>query len=201
MTCANETITIVKGKTFSRVYRWGALPIIYKAISAVTKTAPVVVTATGHGLVDGWPVAITNVGGMVELNAVYSPPAASDYAQATYVDANTISINSVNAAGYTTYTSGGYLQYYTPVDMNGYSARFQIRASIDATGTPLVALTSSAGITIDNTAKTITVTIAATATDDLSFTNGVYELEMESGTGVVTRLVSGPVVVEGEVVR
>lgn len=54
-------------------------------------------------------------------------------------------------------------------------------------------------IAIDNTAKTITLTISATATEGFAWTKGVYELEMVSGPGFVTSLIAGKVVVLKEV--
>jgi hypothetical protein len=201
MACGTQDITIIKGKTFSRVLRWGALPLVYKAITAITKAGNPVITSTSHGLVNGWPVAIAGIVGMTELNAVGDPPGGADYRQATYVDANTISLNAVNAAGYGTYVSGGYLQYYTPVNLSGFTARLQIRPTLTSTGTPLVSLTELDGIDLDNTAKTITWTLDAADTAAYTFTTGVYELEMISGTGVVSRLAFGNVAVEDEVVR
>ena len=51
----------------------------------------------------------------------------------------------------------------------------------------------------DNAAKTITLTIEATATDDFAWTKGVYDLEMISATGKVTAILSGRVSVSKEV--
>lgn len=54
---------------------------------------------------------------------------------------------------------------------------------------------------MNNTNKTITVTIASTDTDDLSFKNAVYELEMASSSSppVVTPLLDGKVSLVREV--
>lgn len=205
MTCATQDITLIKGKTFSRVLRWETTPIIYKAITGITKAAPVAITATGHGLVAGWRAAVVSAGGMREINAKLpgkgQPPSASEFHKVTVPDANTVTFNDVNSLDFTAYTSGGSLLYYTPVDLAGYSARFQIRLADTSTGDPLISLTSAAGITIDNTAKTITITISATVTAAIDWDSAVYELEMEDGAGVITRLLQGNVLVEGEVVR
>ena len=66
---AQQDLIITRGKTFTLVIRWGTEPIVYKAITAIQQSAPVRITAVGHGLVDGWPVAVTNVKGMTEINA------------------------------------------------------------------------------------------------------------------------------------
>ncbi len=60
MTAAIKDITITRGDTYSLVLRWEVLPFVYKVISAITKAAPASITATGHGLVDGWRAAVVD---------------------------------------------------------------------------------------------------------------------------------------------
>ena len=76
----------------------------------------------------------------------------------------------------------------------------QIRATAEAT-TTLASLVSPTDITLDDTNHTITVLISATATAAYTFTSGVYDLELASSGGVVTRLLEGNVTVESEVTR
>jgi len=203
MSCATQDFTIVKGKTFSRVLRWEALPLVYKPITAITKAAPVVITATGHGVPDGWRVAVVSVQGMRELNAKVpakgAPPVASEFHKATVLTANTLALNDINSLEFSAYTLGGTLVYYTPVSLAGATARLQIRATEEST-TVLLNLVSPTNIVIDDTAKTITITITATVTAAFTFLTGVYELEITIG-GVVTQLLRGSVTVEEEVVR
>lgn len=190
--------TIAKGKTFARVLRWESAPIVYKPISNITQTAPAVVTATGHGIPNGWRVAITCVKGMTQINAATEPPKDKDYHTATVLTADTVEFNDINAACFKPYVSGGYLQYNTPVDLAGYSARMSIKDKVG--GTELFRLdTTNTRILLDNTAKTITLTISATDTAALTFKKGVFDLEMESAGGVVTLLLSGDIVVADEV--
>jgi hypothetical protein len=190
--------TIVQGATFNPVVRWETTPSVFKAITGITKAAPAVVTATAHGVPDGWRVAIVSVVGMTEINAANTPPKKRDYVQVDVVDANTLKLLTVNSAEYTTYSSGGYVQYYTPVDLGGYTARMKIKDRIG--GTELLSLTSGGGtIVLDNTAKTISLLLSATATAALTWKRGVYDLEMVAPDAVVTRLLYGAVVVSKEV--
>jgi hypothetical protein len=53
---------------------------------------------------------------------------------------------------------------------------------------------------LDDTAKTITITISATVTAAFTFLTGVYELEITI-SGVVTQLLRGSVTVVEEVVH
>lgn len=194
------TMTIRKGKTFSRVLRPTAPPYIYKAITAITNTAPVSITAVGHGLVTGQYAAVVSAQGMKEINAQSTPPAPSEYHKVTVVDADTITINDINAAEFRAYTSGGYLQYLTPLDMSGCTARRAIKDRVG--GTVLFSMTTeNSRLAIDNTAHTITETITATDTAAITWTCGVTDLELEvTATGVVTEIDAEDVaVVEDEV--
>jgi len=203
MTCATLDFTILKGKTFSRILRWETLPLVYKAISAVIQSAPVVISAAGHGLPDGWRTAVVSVRGMREINAKVSSkgavPPASEFHKATVLTASTISLNDINSLEFTPYTSGGTLLYYTPVSLAGATARLQIRATETAAAV-LLNLVSPGDIVLDDTTKTITITIDASVTKDFTFLTGVYELEITIG-GVVTQLLKGTITVEEEVVH
>lgn len=195
---AASDLVIQQGKTFNKVLRWESPPIIYKPITAIVQQAPVSITCPSHEIPDGWRVTVVSVRGMTQINAPNNPPKDKDYVKATVVDANTIELNTVNAADYKAYTSGGYVQFNTPTDMNGYTARMSIKDKIG--GTVLLSLTTENGrISLDNAAKTITLTITAADTAAITWKKGVYDLELVSTSDVVTKLLSGSVSVEQEV--
>ena len=87
-----------------------------------------------------------------------------------------------------------------PVNLGGYSARLQARESI-ASSTPVLSLTSSDGIALGGSAGTITLTRSATQTAALPPGRYVYDLELETAGGVVTRLVEGILTIDAEVTR
>lgn len=199
MSCEENStdLCLVRGKTFSMTFRWAAEPYVYKSITGIANTAPVSLTVPGHGMPDGWQFAVSAAEGLTSLNALYDPPVEEDYHTGTVVDADTIEINSVNGMLLDTYTSGGAIQYLTPVDLAGMSARMQIRDH--ATGTLLLELTSADGdITLDADAHTITLDIPPTATEGETWNRAVYDLEMVSGADVML-LASGKVTVAEEV--
>lgn len=201
MACPTLNITIRKGETFSKVCRWESAPLISKAITGITKAAPAVVTAVGHGVPDGWRVAVVGAQGMTEINALSYPPKANEFRKSILLTADTVELNEVSSAEYTAWTSGGFLVYYTPVDLSGFTARMDIRRTVASDDAEVSLTTENGGIALDNALKTITITIEATATDDLDFASGVYDLEMVSGAGVVTMLLAGSVAVVSEVTR
>lgn len=86
------------------------------------------------------------------------------------------------------------------VDLTGYSARMQARPSAAADYT-ILSLTSGAGITLGGTAGTIALLMDAADTDDLTPGRYVYDLELVSGAGTITRLLEGTLRVTAEVTR
>ena len=90
------------------------------------------------------------------------------------------------------------------VDITGYTARMHIRDSVDAVDPPLVIFTTeNTRIVLGDAAGTIQLIMSATDTAALSFTEGVYDLELvdTGGVGTVTRLIYGGVEVRPEVTR
>jgi hypothetical protein len=134
---------------------------------------------------------------MKELNSV----GESTYL-ATDVTSNTITINQINSLGFTAYTSGGVVEYNQPVPLNTYSARMQIRETVDST-TVLYSGTTGLGgdIALDNTFKTISLSIPATTTQAFDFTTAVYSLELYQPGGLVIPFLTGNLTLVPEVTR
>ena len=201
---ATKDLTIQQGKTFTLALRWETDPIVRKAITVVSFAGGSPrITAVGHGAPDGWRCTLYGIKGPKQLNAANNPPRNDDYHAATVLDADTVELNDINPYDtqgneWPAYVSGGFLQYNTPMDLTGYTARLAVKDKIG--GTVLLSLTTeNNGIVIDNAKKTITLTVEATATDDFTWTRGVYDLELISPAGVVTALITGRVSVTKEV--
>jgi hypothetical protein len=89
-----------------------------------------------------------------------------------------------------------------PVNLTSYTARLQARVDIDETDTVLSLTTSAGGgITLGGAAGTITLNRSATQTALLVAGGYIYDLELASGAGVVTRLVEGDLLISPEVTR
>ena len=204
MTAVKKDFEILIGSTWGYVIRWGTTPIVRKPITAIdfSMGAPRPSVAA-HGLFDGWGVAVYGVKSPRQINAANNPPEGSDYHSATVIDAGTIELNDVtpvdeNGQEWPAYTSGGFIQYDTPVDLTGYTARMSIKDKIG--GSVLHSLTTeNNGIDIDPAAKTITLSIPAADTEDFIWSRGVYDLEMVSPAGKVTRIISGRIALSREV--
>ena len=94
---------------------------------------------------------------------------------------------------------------YDPFNLTGYTARMQIRRTVDNADT-MISLTSPTvngnGITVmdgANNAISINMTAATTAT---ILTSGVYDLEIvKTSTGAVSRLIQGTITLSLEVTK
>ncbi len=89
----------------------------------------------------------------------------------------------------------------TPVDVTGYKARMQFRTDYAATDPFLELTTENGGIVVGAAAGRIDLLISAVDTDAIAEPGGVYDLELESGGGVVTRLLMGGVSISPQVTR
>lgn len=183
-----------QGSTFKEVIRWESSTKAYKTITGITKAAPVVITATAHGIPIGWRTKITNVVGMTAINST------DTYYQVTDSTSNSVTINALNTLGFTDYTSGGVLEYNQPMDLTGMTARMQIRPSLTSTTIIDTYTTEIGTIAIDNTLKTITINVPATTTADYTFSTGVYSLELISGS-TVYQIITGTISLVAEITR
>ena len=89
-------------------------------------------------------------------------------------------------------------------DIAGYTARMQVRTAANAASYIIALTTENGRISIGNTANTkgqVTLTISAADTANLTAGQYVYDLELVSGGGVVTRLIEGNFKVKAEVTR
>lgn len=178
-------VSVRKGADADIALRLETSILKFSAISAMTQSAPLRVTATGHGLLDQWHAAIIDAQGMTELNAVESNAIRdSEFHQISVVDANTVEFNGISSAGFRPYTSGGYLAYYEPMDLSGYtSARMDIKRRVG--GDVELALNTANG-TLEIEAATHSVWIRLDDTDlaSLPAREYVFDIELISATAV-----------------
>ena len=87
------------------------------------------------------------------------------------------------------------------VNLTGYTARMQVRATLESASTLVELTTANSRIALGGAAGTITLTISATDTEALTAGRGVYDLELVSGSGIVTRLLQGVATISRNVTR
>lgn len=188
---------VYQGSTFQETYRWESQTKVYTPISAISKSAPCVITTTSASLIPvGWRFIVTGVQGMKDINNNWD-----NYYLATEVSGNQITINQVNSSQFAAYTSGGILEYNQPVDITAINARMQIRTEVDSATVIYEATSASGQIVFDQTLKTITITIPASVTQNFTFETAVYSVELFTGSGRVTPFLVGNLVLVKEITR
>ena len=89
----------------------------------------------------------------------------------------------------------------TAINLTGYTAAMQFRLTVDAT-TAAISLTQASGITITGATGTLAIRATAAQTGALDDSaKYVYDLEITSPAGIVTRLIQGIASVSSEVTR
>jgi hypothetical protein len=85
-------------------------------------------------------------------------------------------------------------------NLTGYSARMQVRPSVESDSFILSA-TNSNYITLGGVAGTVDLDLPASVTEDLAAGRYVYDLELVSAGGQVWRILEGSFIVDPEVTR
>jgi hypothetical protein len=88
-----------------------------------------------------------------------------------------------------------------PVALTGYTARMQIRETIESSTVVVSLTTENDRITLGASDGTVTLLIPAATMTELIAKKYVYDLELISPSGIVTRLVMGDFTVRREVTR
>ena len=87
------------------------------------------------------------------------------------------------------------------INLTGYTARMQVRSTLESATTVVELTTANVRIALGGAAGTITLTISAADTAALTAGRGVYDLELVSGSGIVTRLLQGVATISRNVTR
>lgn len=89
----------------------------------------------------------------------------------------------------------------TPVDLTGCIARMHVRSEVKSPIVLLDLTTVNGGITLGGAAGTVEIYLSDEQTTAITWTTGVYDLEVEFSNGEVRRLLYGSVTVSPEVTR
>jgi hypothetical protein len=195
---AKLNFKVYQGSTFLQQLRWESETKTYISIVSISKSAPVqiIVSSSVNLPPVGWRVRVTGVAGMKEINM-----SEDVYHILTSKTGTLLELNSINSIPYTTYTSGGTLVFNTPVSLQGYTARMQIRKKLKDTSSLLELTTSNGGIVLDNTEKTISIVMTPVQTSSFNFATAVYDLELVDSSGRVLRFAQGNLTLQQEVTR
>lgn len=150
---------------------------------------------------NGTTVTFTAINGFtagqkVSINGVL--PSQYNFQDVTIATASPTSFTVTNGAT-GTYISGGLAT--SPTNLNGYTAALQVR-SLPASPTKVLDLTTSnGGIAITALEGRVSVHATAAQTGNIDAGVYVYDCEITSAGGIVTRLVQGQVLISPQVTR
>lgn len=188
-------IKIYQGGSLKLPVRWESAVKAYKPITTISKTAPVEIsTVEAHGIPSGWRVKITNVLGMKEINS-------EEYQAISAVLPGSFQLNNINSVGYTTYTSGGIVEYNVPMPLTGFTGKMQIRPSVNSEEVYLELDTATGGIVINIEENLITINITPEQSKELNFNSAVYSLELTKLPEIAVTLLRGNITLIKEVTR
>lgn len=179
------TLTVRRGASAQIPIRIETPGKVFVPITAMLRTAPIQITAPGHGLLNGWRAGVMNAGGMTELN---SPWDHIDYARMYQVEVlgnDSITFPEVNACGFHTYTSGGQLVYYQPLDLADFSsARMDVKRSV---GGSLVATygTADGTLQLNQADQVLWFLLDPEDTMALPVAGLVFDIELVKSSGAV----------------
>ena len=195
---AKISYKIYQGSTFQETLRWESETKQYAPISAITNAAPcVITTSSAHGVPVNWRVRVSGVNGMKDINTL----ADDAYYLVTGKTSNTLTLNQVNSAAYSTYTSGGIVEYNTPIPITGYTAQMQIRETLESPTVIAELSTANNRIIIDPVNYTIMLKMPATLTATFDFDSAVYSCELTDAQGTVMPFLTGSITLVKEVTR
>jgi hypothetical protein len=195
---ARISYKIYQGSTFLETLRWESETKQYVPISAITNAAPCVITTTAaHTIPLNWRVRVTGVNGMKDINNI----STDSYYLVTSKTTNTITLNQINSASFSAYTSGGIIEYNTPVPLNYYTARMQIRETIESDTVLAELTTQNGGIVIDPINYTISLKINAAVTATFNFDSAVYSCELIDSASIVYPFLTGSITLVKDAIR
>ena len=178
---ARLDLRVDKGATFRAVLRIMQPSLIYKAITAIAATAPVRLTVA-HELPTDWPVWVEQAQHLPALNRA---PLRTTPHMARVIDANTLEINTINAAS--TNAKGGQLIYQAPLELTGATAVLQLLEEGADAGTLPVTVNAGGWVDVD---------LTAAETAALGWAARDYVLDITLASGEVLRAFAGTVAVE-----
>ena len=88
-----------------------------------------------------------------------------------------------------------------PINLNGYVARMQLRRRVDDEEPLLELSTGNGRLILGGEEGTVQINVNASDTEGLDAVEGVYDLELVSGAGIVDKLLRGTFEIIREVTR
>lgn len=186
MSCT-PSLVINPGRVLLQAFRWAESARTYRTVTAVSLSAPCLLTVPGHGLPDAWPFRLEGIKGPDLLNSDPEDPVSCYRAQVASADTLQLELSTL---GQKPLVGQAALSYLKPVDLSGYSARFTLKTAARAT-TNL--FQGPAAVDLAN--QRITVTLADEITQAFPSGRAWYALDVLDDQGNVYAVDAGEALV------
>ena len=189
-------IHIEKGANFTHTFQWLGGGKFIAPIEDIVVGYPTIITVTNHSLNSigtPHPVIVSGVDGCPDLNSVDTGINLADRIDDDIFSMPVSTVADIWVPG------TGEITYFKPTDLTGFTGACQIRKNWYAT-TILQEISTALGTMVLNAADgSIQLDISAADTALLSFVGGVYDVDLVSPSGFVTRVMRGPVTLHREI--
>ena len=190
-----------QGATFNYTFHWYAGGKFMAPIEEITVGYPTRIKVTAHGLpsVSDTPVILSGIITDGKDGSILNSH-DTGIEEAIYIDADYFDMPQ-STVGQEWCKGSGELTYHTPSDITGFTARMHIREKWHSI-TPIVELTTeNGGITLTVEDASIELTLLPAATALYTFNKAVYDIELISPGGEVTRIIEGTITLYKEVTK
>jgi hypothetical protein len=186
-----------QGATFEYNFNWYAGGKFMAPIEDICIGYPTRIKVTAHGLptISDTPVILSGIDGADILNSHDLGIEEAVYVDADHFDMPISTVKDKWVVG------SGEMTYHKPTDITDYTARMQIRENWHATDIIHELTTENAGIVLTVEDAGIAITILPVDTEAFTFNVAVYDIEMISPSGQITRVIEGTVTLHKEVTK
>lgn len=183
-------LTIRRGASAQIPLRLETPSKVFVPITSMQRTAPIKITAPGHGLLNGWRVGVMNALGMTELNSSWDRLDPSRMYPVDVLGENLIALPGVNACGFRPYLSGGQLVYYAPLDLSTFSAaRMDVKANLN--GVNIASFGTAEGtMQLNETDQVLWLLLSPAITGELPVGELLFDIELVKTSGDVVAVCS-----------
>jgi len=184
-----------QGADWSNTFNWYGGGTFRAPIEEIDPGYPTQIRVTAHGLPSSsdTPVILSGIIGAEVLNSK-----DTGIEMCTRVDADYFTV-PVSTVASEWLVGTGEMTFYLPTNIAAFTARCKLKKYWHSTTALATLTTENGGIVLDANDGSIKLIITDTVTAGFTFTTCVYDVEMISGTGEVTRAFKGTITLSREI--
>ena len=190
-----------QGATFNYTFHWYAGGKAMAPIEEICVGYPTRITVTAHGLPSNsdTPVILSGIiTDGVDDSILNSKDTGIE--EMIWVDVDNFDV-PLSTVGEVWTKGSGEITWHRPSDITDYTARMHIREKWHSSEFIHELTTENGGITLTVEDASIELTILPAVTEGFKFNQAVYDIEMISPGGAITRVIEGTITLHKEVTK